>query len=76
MKDYQVEVNWRTPVQVNWLKSESGLSDGEFRDRFGFGQTEIDLAMDGRETLSLARLREVAGYFGLTLGQVCGSEAI
>ena len=76
MKNYTVEVNWKTPVRVNWLKSESGMSDGEFRDRFGFGQTEIDFAMDGRETLSLSRLREVASYFGLTLGQVCGAEAM
>lgn len=76
MKEYKIETNWKTPVVVNFVKSRSGMSDSEFRDRFGFGQAEIDFAMDGRETLSLSRLREVASYFGLTIGQVCGAEAM
>lgn len=76
MKNYTVEANWKTPIAVNFVKSRSGMSDSEFRDRFGFGQAEIDLAMDGRETLLTSRLREVASYFGLTLGQVCGIEAM
>lgn len=74
--NYTVEANWKTPIAVNFVKSRSGMSDSEFRDRFGFGQAEIDLAMDGRETLLTSRLREVASYFGLTLGQVCGAEAM
>ena len=76
MKEYKVETNWKTPIAVNFVKSKSGMPDGEFRDRFGIGQMEIEAAMDGRDTIHESNLRTIAGYFGLTLAQVCGAESI
>ena len=76
MKEYKIESNWKTPIVVNWVKSESGMSDSEFRNWFGVGQTEIEAAMDGRDTLREWHLTAIAKYFGLSNAQLCGTEAM
>ena len=76
MKTYKIESNWKTPIVVNFVKSESGMSDDEFRDRFGVGQIEIECAMDGRDTLRESSLMAIANYFRLSNAQLCGAESI
>lgn len=62
----QIKVTWKTPVAIDRVKMNSGMSDPEFEVRFGVSPIELEAAHNGRDTISPWSVQRIIEYFGLT----------
>ena len=62
----EFRVTWKTPVAIDQVKMDSGMSDPEFEVRFGVSQIELEAAHNGRDTISPWSVQRIMEYFGLT----------
>ena len=76
MNKPEIEITWRTPIRVESLKLESGMSDVDFEVNFGISPIMLEAAANGRDTIKESHIEMLARYFGLTVGQVCGAESL
>lgn len=72
----KIRQDWRTPMRVDFIRVKNDMPMETFSNKFEITQTELDSAMDGRLEFRESSLMAIAKFFGLTIGQVVGTEPV